>query len=737
MDDDTVQDVAPALVRDDDDDDPVIAEYPVYAAQDLAGCLHLFQYPLRTASNPYQATSRTLYVTEALEAPKEAPSGSNPKFSAATVAPSSLPAPGSRFFMDMRLSTTGSDSFRGGVNNRTNGNGNGAAGRDLLDSSTNDQDGMNRNDSNGFGLNDGVGGNPDGLSYSLESLPAKLGASYAVALFYQGQVHLTPMTSIQQLTPKLHGRSNEQQYVSGLATEGAPTTGAMHAHLERQLNRLRSAMLNSNRATAKQIDLYDADSVDSATVARRLLAPTTHVGLHHYPRYGGASAQQSQGPPYRALPNAASHFFPLEQCGARDESFRLARPTLLRYAGLTHPIHEQVKFLLQTANQITLRQAMTIVTVHAQDPAAAHVESTVLQSLQRYAVLAHGVWIGCYDPTFRGSLAFVREHVLLLFALSGDGRITAESALVSCTGHVFLERGVRAVLAAVADLDPATRTWTLKHSNAGAEAAWIAANYRDDAEAQRMQWTRRAPDIMANLETVKKGRPIPLRYLKLPLQVSAGTPTSTPAAAGTRGASANGVPLGSAAASASPTRPTGSPIPRTQPGATAAGAGLSDDQQYATAVTFIKLTVAALGVINREKMKNHLRVSVQNPATILHGCAGQLQKAAQETLMTFTQNTWILKSAADPAIDQARRSLVIAMRALPSFTLKDITAEAEKILNDSLRVQNPGAAAAAIPVSVVTTVVKELALYQPADRLWHVKTGNDSLDPPPRGTLKS
>ena len=46
-----------------EDDDPVIATFDVFNVSSLAGSLHLFQYPLRAAFRPYEASSISMAVT--------------------------------------------------------------------------------------------------------------------------------------------------------------------------------------------------------------------------------------------------------------------------------------------------------------------------------------------------------------------------------------------------------------------------------------------------------------------------------------------------------------------------------------------------------------------------------------------------------------------------------------------------------------------------------------------------
>jgi hypothetical protein len=733
-----------------DDDDPVIAEYPVFVSSDLAGCLHLFQYPMRKASNPYQCTARSLSVTAPID-----PKDTDDAAAKASGVPRSLPAKSSRFFMKCKLDTTGSDSFR-----RKGRNGDAAGGSD------DDRDLMGGGGTRTRGGNDGhEDGNEAGmLTYTLESMPTTLQSSYAVGLFVNGQVHLTPLSSIHQMVPHVT-RGSGDQFLSALAADAITASTAVHSHLERQLNRLRSVVLASNSATARPLDLYESDSVESATVARRLLAPTTQVGLagsSNYSSMAAASAGRDRSggalatAPFKPLPDPYSHFFPLEQCGARDETFRLTRQTVLRYAHLTHSINEQVKSLLQTANLLTLRLALNHVRPLALphlDPASSlpSLEAAVLQSLQRYAVLIHGVWVASYDTQFRGTLAFLREHVLQVFVHSPDGRISAEQALLAVQGNVFLVTGVKAILASVAELEPGTkagaRTWRLKLSS-DEDLQAMHRMFPKEAEGQRAAWIRRAAEIVRNVETIKTtGKTLPNRFLKLPIQVGPGamnTPTSGRFAAAES-------PVRSGAASAVPEPSVGMggvvaphpPSPSTLLGQSAAapqtGAMSTEheaEQWRQAAVKFLRLSLMAVGVVNRERMKDHLRHALQNPSCILHGCPSAIvQKAAQDVLTTFTPSTWILKSV-DAATDVARRCLMTAMRNKPAFTAKDITAAAENVLNSAALQQIPGSDPKSIPPTVVTAVLKELAEYHNGERLWHVKTGMASLEPPPRGTMK-
>lgn len=607
-------------------DDPVVAEYPVFAAQTLGRVLHLFQYPLRTAARPYEASITNLSVTAGV--------GSD--------AGGAAPSPTSRFFMDVTLDTSSSDSFVKSTDDT-----------DLVD-----------------------GGSGHMYRYALDSAPCQLQSSYAAALFDGDGVHLTNIQSVQQFTPRVPHADDDAAFLSTL-TSDENTSSAMQTHLTKQLSKLRSVVLGEDQRTSQPIDFYAAASVEAGLVRRRLAA-ATHTAATK---------------PHTAGVDAQGRFFPLDAANVADDAFRVQRATLLRYAHLTNSVESQIKSLLQSARIVTV--PMLLATVHAQDGRPVPT-GTIVGVLKKIAVLVHGVWVICYDQSFRGPQAFVREHVLQCFAHAEQPSLLMAGASAVAANNVFLQRSVRNVVSSLAELRD--RTWHLKlASTSGAQ--WMAENASNDVAEQRMQWTKRSAEIQNNMKQIAEGKTLPNRMLKL---VQVTSMTQTPQRQTASGISAKPVAPG------------------------------KKEQQSADAATFIRLTLKAVGgVVNRELMKQRIREMLRTPGCIIHGCpADVIQPAMQDQLMSFTSSTWILKSV-EPATDAIRTAIIGAIQTTETFTAKDVVGVAEKTLAQA-------GGASAIPQSVASAVIGELAEYNQGERLWHVKTGRVAWEkhPAPPGTMR-
>ena len=292
-----------------------------------------------------------------------------------------------------------------------------------------------------------------------------------------------------------------------------------------------------------------------------LMAPSSSSLPHHPPSTRGATNVASTAT-MDGAPTMHLHFpLPSPSSCASDESFRVSRPTLLRYAHRTHSVGQQVRALLHAAKVLPMEELCRCVRVPpsttttrggAADDMDAPVDSTqprlLLPHLRRHAVLVCGVWVVAYDPEFPVPWAAVREWILLRFALprDGDGNNNTDTGdpqphgpllgslplqhgvlyhhelMAELPNDVAFRRWVHAMLCSMATHAHRDdeRCWRLRYVSTVGDAqstcgrVWLSApslithdsHCLQEAAEQRKLWEIRAADITNTMELVRSGQ---------------------------------------------------------------------------------------------------------------------------------------------------------------------------------------------------------------------------------------
>ena len=449
-----------------EDDDPIVAEYPVLISHQLADSVHLFQFPLRPKNRPYEASKVT--ITAAAPSSSKGSHSSRPAF---------FPQ-GSRFVMNIDLDATGSPAFPSL-----------SATHQPTDEFTPQCDAQRT------------------YRYSLESQPATLSGNYVAALFANDEVHLTPISSLQSFMPRPYDtpttdEKTEDIYSSKLDLDPS-TSSAMRQHLEKQLRRFRSVMLAQDNDQAKTFELLPSAAVESQTVAQRLVC-----------------AAVAGGPPSQSLSDLSDQmavFFPWQPTS--DESFREVRPMLIRYAKDHHSVESQVYQILTSAKVISLSQLSEYISWPAVRqgvtlPSPLQLQQMLIGYLRRHACLIHGSWAINYDATFRSSAAVIREFVLLKMATSPGTGVTRSQLMVHLPNDTASQDSLTAILETIATKSGATGEWQIKHFSSQ-NVAILKANFSNDCTAAEINWEKASKDIASNMELLRSGKIVPRKNLRL------------------------------------------------------------------------------------------------------------------------------------------------------------------------------------------------------------------------------
>ncbi|KAH9600204.1 DNA-directed RNA polymerase III subunit Rpc5 [Trypanosoma melophagium] len=694
------------------DGDEVIATYNVYASPMLQHQLHIFQFPLRRKMRPYEASDVQLFATEGVlqaEDPSTLTSSATRRTETTSNAQSQgnssnmILRPSSRLTMHCRIDTFGSSSFAEPP----------AEQRQQMDNAS------------------GIGGQQRRHSYhyALQSHPFQSRCDYAVGFIVDGGIHLTPVSTIQQFTPIIKPTSFNTVHRVGDAFVSAPSMAIVPGltisdRINREMLRQRSVMLNTDADTAKELQYFPINSVESMAMRRRLWSPV-------YDAAPIARAAATQ----RVKTRTEDSLFPPELLVSGGitggEGATMAGNLLRRYAD-RHSVMDQVLVLLRRCQVLTFAELRELIVPpdHAFTPSSpvsrqqqqqqrqnqqqqqqeqeGHVkDEQLLEALREVAVWMHGVWVSKTAPCFKGPVAALREVILLYFFESPDATVKRANlnALVKST---VLKRTVKEVLESVSSLnkdepDPSKRVWRLWHvpSSTAAREAMVRVSESicpQEITFQRMQWEKFKPYIMSHLNAINAGQSVP-RLLFTTRRNDVGgvitNITGTVAAAAAAAATTGGTPTS------------------------------FKEEDIAPIVGYIRRLFLEHGVLNKQRAKELVMKAKQQHYP--DATNPMLSAALQRCVQPFTNATWVLKTLGEPEVDRHRPLILETVLELVNFETRAFHAlleEKQKLLRAGSSSGDDDHAGVEDLQKVISRVLSEVAVYKQHERLWHLKSGN-------------
>ncbi|KEG11825.1 hypothetical protein DQ04_02241030 [Trypanosoma grayi] len=670
-----------------DDGDEVIATYNVYASPSLQHQLHIFQFPLRRKMRPYEANDVRLFTTDGLERAQDdtiqSSKPATPGQGDATPAP--ILRPSSRLTMHCRIDTFGSSSFV----------------------EPQQQQQQQADDALGKGGQQ----RRHSYEYALQSHPFQPRCDYVVGFIVDGAIHITPVATIQQFTPIVKPATSDTMHRVGDAFVSAPSMPilpglAISDRINREMLRQRSVMLNTDAATAKELQYFPIDSVESMAMRRRLWSPTYEAAatLAHAvsgPRRN-ARTEDSLFPPELLISGGIS--------GGEDAA--TAGSLLRRYAD-RHSVMNQVVVLLQRCQVLSFVEMRKLVvppdqTLALSSPTSRQqqhqerlMDEQLLEALRDTAVWIHGVWVSKRSACFKGTIAALREVILLHFYESPDGAISRAqlNKLFNSTAH---RRTVKEVLMSMAtlnssELEPGKRVWRLWQvpAEAALREAMVHASqnaYPQELEFQRMQWGKLKPYIMAHLKAINAGQSVVRLHL-----------AARRHEVGSDVANITGATAAAAAA------------------ATVAPASFKDEE-IAPIVAYIRRLFLEHGVVNKQRAKELVMKAKQQHYP--EATNPMLSVALQRCVQPFTNATWVLKTLGEPDVDRHRPMILEAALELVNFENRAFNALLEEKLRRRPTSESGEGLSSEDLQKVVPRVLAEVAVYKQHERLWHLKSGN-------------
>ncbi|RNF18553.1 DNA-directed RNA polymerase [Trypanosoma conorhini] len=673
-----------------EEEDEVVATYNVYASPLLQHQLHIFQFPMRRKMRPYEADDVQLFATEGVANFGKAAALTS---AAAAATPSaSILSPSSRLTMHCRLDMFGSSSF--------------------VEPSPQPQPMQQTGD----GLRKGDQPQRHSYHYALQSHPFQPRCDYAVGFIVDGAIHLTPVSTIQQFTPIVKPTTLSAAHCVGEGFTSVPSMPivpglAISDRIHREMLRQRSVMLNTDAATAKELQYFPIGSVESMAMRRRLWSPTYEV----------SSFLQTTGS-QRPRTQTEDSLFPPELLisgGISGGEDAAAVGNLLRRYAHRYGVLDQVLVLLQRCQVLTLAElrALVLPPDHAlvPSPSASRqpqpdgvTDKQLLEALREAAVWIHGVWVSKTASRFKGTVAALREVVLLLFFESADASL-ARAELNKIVNSTALQRNVKEILESVATLnsdepDPKQRVWRLRHvpADAALRVAMLRAAqnaYPQEVTFQRMQWEKFRPYIMGHINAINLGMPVS-RLLLATRRNEAG---------------------------AEATNLTGMAV-----AAAAAGAASSSfkDDELAPILAYIRRLFLEHGVLNKQRAKELVMKGRQQHYP--DATNPMLSAALQRCVQTFTNATWVLKVLGEPKVDRYRPLILETAVELVNFETRAFHALLEEKRQRRSAGEGEDASGGAVDGEelqrIVSRVLSEVAVYKQHERLWHLKSGNAMME---------
>lgn len=681
------------------DEDDVVASFSVFFSPTLAHQTHIFQYPLRCKRRPYEFAEASLYCTDGVDERPGRNVASYPN-------ERTVINPSSRLTMKYSLDTFGSSSFK----NESEGKNSGA---DAISQ-------MELQKQNTY-------------SYTLQSVPFHARSKYMLGYITENGIHLTPVSTIQQFTPVLGVIDSSQgavrigdQFCSHQCSPIVPGFAGSD-RIQKELLRQRSATLNADASTGKEIQFFPSNSIESSAMRSRLRSTTTES----LPKAPGADAEVAS--------LAENSLFPPEILrsggitGGEDAHNALI---IHRFANRSH-VGDQVTQLLQRCHILPLSVLQTMIVPNTANEVVRNSGvvpvALLMEALKECAVCMHGVWVSRNCDRFVGVVAALREVILIYFYQSTDGSV-ARGDLNKLVNSSSLRRSVKEILETIAVLnmeekDPQRRRWRLKYVSSDHSAREEAVqNFRtsfpSEVMSQTEAWRRRCAQVGSHFPYLSAGRPPPQLLFA---QRSIGSSSQLPH-------SSQQVPL-------PVSNITG--MMSTAPAVNISPSGSGDaslrDAELAPIRMYIRQLFAEYGVINKQRAKE--KVLKMREEKYPHATNAMLSSSLQSSVRQFTAATWVLQSLGEPLVDQYRPIILDVVLDLKMFEMRSLQSRLDEVMRERGLAQgsaaNPGEKATTvdspkkddslqhlIPDSVVQRVVSEVAEYKVGERLWHLKGGN-------------
>ncbi|CCW61817.1 unnamed protein product [Phytomonas sp. EM1] len=658
------------------EDGEVVASFSVYFTPSLLHQTHIFQYPLRQSKRPYETNEAKLFCTE----------GINPEISSSNVSSGNkaLINANSRLTMRCTLDTFNSKSFRS----------------DEAEENKQSLPDMDHT-----------------YSFSLQSKPFASHSDYAIGYFYGGGFHLTPVSSIQQFLPALESKFNaddaaakpsggpiriRQEHSSTQATAASGLFTSIR--LQKELLRQRSVMINSDADTAVEFKFYFSRSVESWSIKKKLICTTKEnaSGMNIL------KSRESQ---------IEDSFYPPQLCASSGISEgENALPPIIRSFAASYTILEQVTNLLQRCQVLTLE----ILRKNLSEPNSTSLDTrvpdaSIMESLKSTAVYMHGVWVCGFSGRFKGSIAALREVILLEFQRSPDGSIR-RSQLNNLVQTSNLRRSIKEILETLSvlnsgEFDPEKRRWRLRYvpedrTEYQKNVSYIESRFQCEIAAQQELWNTRTAQILNHLPYINSGQAPPTLVLINRFDMNNNANNTS------RGMSYNGTMSNNASSSDLKN-----------------GAEAFTEQNLAPIQQYIRILFAEHGVINKLRAKELvLKARESHYPTATNQ---MLSAALQSQVQPFTSSTWVLKTLGEPSVDRHRPLILAVLLELKIFEtravlsqLNGITKEyKESSTSDKSQPDQQG-----IPAQIVQRVIAEVSEFKSGERLWHLKVGNVMVD---------
>ncbi|ESL05849.1 hypothetical protein TRSC58_06487 [Trypanosoma rangeli SC58] len=654
---------------------------------------------MRRKIRPYEADDVQLFATEGVanvgkDAALPSSSPATPCASGATAAEAtssaSILSPSSRLTMHCRLDTFGSSSF--------------------VESPQQPQQMPQADD----GLRKGDQRRRHSYHYALQSHPFQPRCDYAVGFIVDGAIHLTPASTIQQFTPIVKPTTFNAAHCVGEGFTSVPSMPivpglAISDRVNREMLRQRSVMLNTDAATARELQYFPIGSVESMAMRRRLWSPTYEVSSMLRTAGGqrpSARTEDSLFPPELLISGGIS--------GGEDAA---AVGTLLRRYAHRYAVLDQVLVLLQRCQVLTLAELRALVVppdhtlvalplTSRQQQHDGVTDKQLLEALREGAVWIHGVWVSKTASRFKGTVAALREVILLHFFESSDASL-ARAELNKIVNGAALRRNVKEILESIAVLnsdepDPTQRVWRLRHvpADTALREAMLQATqnaYPQEVTFQRMQWEKFKPYIMTHINAINAGMPVSRLLLATPRHETGAEATNL---------------TGAAVAAAS-----------------AASSSFKDDE-LAPILAYIRRLFLEHGVLNKQRAKELVMKGRQQHYP--DATNPMLSAALQRCVQTFTNATWVLKVLGEPKVDRYRPLILETAVELVNFETRAFHALLEE--KRQRRSAGEGEEAGGDSVEseelqrIVSRVLSEVAVYKQHERLWHLKSGNVMME---------
>jgi hypothetical protein len=278
---------------------------------------------------------------------------------------------------------------------------------------------------------------------------------------------------------------------------------------------------------------------------------------------------------------------------------------------------------------------------------------------------------------------------------------------------VVLSRTAKEILQSVSVLSehsvPDQRVWRLRGVPASeaqrlALVAEFQAQHPMDFQFQQQLWVKRGPAVMSHIDTLNGGRVVRQLYLGAENTVLPSPSPARPVGLTINTGSANSI-----------SSPASAPPPTINP----------SDPTIASIRQFVRRIFLEHGVINKQRVKELLLRAKERDFPLANGPAFLF--AVNEECQTFTPSTFVLRSV-DREVDRWRPEVLRSAVEMQVFEAKALLQHvAQRAATDREARGLPpaeGESAAAIPPSVATRIVSEIAEYKQGERLWHVKSGN-------------